>query len=928
MGLTLDEIKQMISMSMVSIVVFQYKDNRLTYLYHNDRVPKLFGISDEQFLETINGDWTKLILDRKGDKLVQMLEPYTKEGDEFLHTFRILKGNDDFMPIKFFSRCIGEFEGSPVLAVALYDVSDVAAGFDAVGTASDRMLCICAKSDGVMLHASKSFCEFFNTMPNEHADVNGIDEILKELDPNTKEAITNNLLEEIDKSSVLFYIPSKDKYFEVTVRSIVWFDVDSYILYIEDVTQKKKIQDEQVKLYNDNLGAIVRLNTDAVRIFHVNLTQNDICLVLQDSTQELTNPDTANYDEHMRRTSLMIPDVAERRKFCNSFGRNNLLQLYKTGYYSNFCSYTYAEAPGKEVIHETGFRLFKNPTTGDIEGVACITDVTEERLNSQISQYITENGYDSIGIIKLRDNAHVPVSFNLQKTISEQATNIPNYDYTVARVIFANQFVAEEDREHYLLCSSIERIRKELEANKSYSFNVHCIADGVKKLEKYTYNYLDRKSETVICFVENITSELEIDPLTGVYNFRGFLNRAKDIIKEYKEGELSIVFYNIKSFKAINDIIGTDGGDEILKVVSNKLNDSTLKPLLVGRVTMSDHFLCLVENDKLELHELVKMCNITYDYKRVALTIHGRCGIYEIDDTSLSVNVMCDMAKLARSNIADEYVKPYEFFNETMRNIYISKTETLSLLDEAIGNEEFKVYYQPIYEAATGKIVSAEALVRWIKSDKGLVRPDIFVPTLEENGYISKVDFYVEKRVKKLLTERIGKFSVPISVNLSRMDFYDKTMINTIIDDTKELIDMGIIPRYEITESAWNNMGNEISERMKELSKLGCKFLLDDFGSGYSSFSTLKDYDFDIIKIDMGFVQNLGKSVKVMKIVRSIIDMAHSMDTKVVAEGAETEEQVGLLTLYGCDYIQGFYFSKPLPEKDFIKLLDEQRCIL
>ena len=280
---------------------------------------------------------------------------------------------------------------------------------------------------------------------------------------------------------------------------------------------------------------------------------------------------------------------------------------------------------------------------------------------------------------------------------------------------------------------------------------------------------------------------------------------------------------------------------------------------------------------------------------------------------------MCDRAKLAKLYIPNQYVQPYAIFNEDMKYDYEQRSLALIQLDDAIKNSEIKVFYQPIYDAKTKQIASAEALVRWV-SPKGVILPGKFIPALEESGHIT----YVHKSVRRFMENRYknGKKIVRVAVNLSRMDLMDDEIMDLIIDDVKDEHYSKQMVNYEVTESAYADVSGKGTNFLMQLHDNGVKLLIDDFGSGMSSFSTLRDYDFDIIKLDMGFVQKLGENKKYNNIVMSIIELAHRLDMKVVAEGVETKEQADCLKEYGCDYLQGFYFSKPLPEEEFAKLLD------
>lgn len=418
---------------------------------------------------------------------------------------------------------------------------------------------------------------------------------------------------------------------------------------------------------------------------------------------------------------------------------------------------------------------------------------------------------------------------------------------------------------------------------------------------------------------------LERDVLTGELNRSGFVQRVRFMFDhKQKTTDYAVLFLNLKGFKAINELFSQSGGDKLLKSIPDLLNESFLAPEVIARLE-GDHFVCLVRKDCLDYEKLMRFARINYEFAGKQFSVLVRFGIYEVTDAALDVGLMCDRAKLAEKYIQDEYNQPYALFRAEMAENYISNAELTEGAKEALKNSEFCVYYQPIYDVVTKKPVSAEALIRWRKPEHGMISPGQFVPVLEETGMISKVDLFVGRQVKKLLEYRLGKGQkvIPVSVNLSRMDFYDNAMIRELEHSIQESPVPKMYQRYEITESAYTAISDGENKTMQEMREMDVKILLDDFGSGYSSFSTINDFRFDILKIDMGFVQKLEQNDTTRSIVSAIIDMAHSIGMKVVAEGVETEGQLRFLELHECDYIQGYYFSKPLSQREFCALLDE-----
>ena len=416
------------------------------------------------------------------------------------------------------------------------------------------------------------------------------------------------------------------------------------------------------------------------------------------------------------------------------------------------------------------------------------------------------------------------------------------------------------------------------------------------------------------------------DSLTGAYNREGFIREAeRGLHSAGKPDTFAILFFNIKGFKAINELFGAEAGDKVLKESVAILQRSDLHPLVIARFE-SDHFVCLVRQKDIDYDKLIEMCSRVYIGDSKRYNFYGRCGIYLIDDNSRSVIGMCDRAKLAKDYIEDDYVKPYAIYNKSMRDGFVTDREMTSELGRALANKEFEVYYQPVFSLGSERIESAEALIRWNHPHKGLLSPGHFIPIFEKNGYISELDNYVGASVRNYVGTRLaaGEYVVPVAVNLSRMDFYDMDLMEKLIEIVSNSQFSMDHTRIEITESAYMVLAENNEMILQQLKDCGVKILLDDFGSGYSSFSSIRDFSFDIIKIDMGFTKCIESSDKARWVIGAIVDLAHNIGSTVVAEGVETQAQADFLKSVDCDLVQGFLYSHPIKEQDFSALLDKQ----
>ena len=231
-------------------------------------------------------------------------------------------------------------------------------------------------------------------------------------------------------------------------------------------------------------------------------------------------------------------------------------------------------------------------------------------------------------------------------------------------------------------------------------------------------------------------------------------------------------------------------------------------------------------------------------------------------------------------------------YDTAMKTTYIDNAEISSELSGALERGDFKVYYQPVMDAVTGQIASAEALVRWIHPEKGMISPAVFIPVLEKTGYISRLDQYVVQKVRQFQKTRYeaGLSGVPVSVNLSRVDFYDEEIMTTLMKDLAENSIPGWMMRIEVTETSYAAMEEHSNALLDQMHQYGIKLLMDDFGKGYSSLGLLQKCDFDILKIDMEFVRQISDNPKTRSILHAIIEMSHQLGLKVVAEGVETAD--------------------------------------
>lgn len=412
------------------------------------------------------------------------------------------------------------------------------------------------------------------------------------------------------------------------------------------------------------------------------------------------------------------------------------------------------------------------------------------------------------------------------------------------------------------------------------------------------------------------------DELTGIYNKQAFYAKTKEMLLDNPDKNFDLLRINIERFKVLNDLFGESTGDKLLRYIGKFLKEINL-PLCVSGRLYADNFVVCYEAGKGDSRRMINTLQMVAD----SFAINNRTilsfGLYRIDDKTLPVSVMCDRANMALWKAKGNFKNPYCEYDEKMRQQVLKEQKIINAMEMAIQNKEFTLYLQPKYDIEKGTIIGAEALVRWISLENGFISPGDFIPVFENNGFVYEVDKFIWEEscryLRKWLDE--GREVHPISVNVSRIDLYVPKLVQHLVDLREKYQLPSQYLELEITESAYTEDPEQIITITRQLREAGFVILMDDFGTGYSSLNMLKDIQIDVLKLDMGFLKSSDYSAKGGNILTAILKMAESLKMQTIAEGVETKEQVEFLKSIGCRYVQGFYYSKPLPVGEFEKLI-------
>lgn len=439
---------------------------------------------------------------------------------------------------------------------------------------------------------------------------------------------------------------------------------------------------------------------------------------------------------------------------------------------------------------------------------------------------------------------------------------------------------------------------------------------------------------SILLYIKRSSKELMIlaynDKLTGSYNFEKFSIKAIELL-DSNDMKYSFVTLNIRQFQFINKVLGSENADLLLIYISDILNKSTYLDEVYCRYNADQFYLLLKSTNKdLLLNRVSKIINDIIEYINSKINMNYPLILYSgiaihnetLDKDSTTLAILNDLiyrAEFTQKNIEKEFGNSIVLYDENMHKAKLFyKSIEINMLS-ALENEEFKLFLQPKVDFKTDKIASAEALVRWIKDDGSMIFPDEFIPVFEKNGFCTKLDIYMLEKACKKIRSWIdsGIEPIPISVNQTKLLFYQADYIHTL----SKLIQKYNIPKkmiiLEFTESLATDNIEDLNKTLSKLKELGFVISLDDFGSGYSSLNILSSLNIDEVKFDRVFLQKNSDTDKYKSTIINLVNLSKDLSLSTVMEGVETKEDELFLKETGCNYGQGYFYSKPLSSDEF-----------
>ncbi|AXU51175.1 EAL domain-containing protein [Clostridioides difficile] len=606
----------------------------------------------------------------------------------------------------------------------------------------------------------------------------------------------------------------------------------------------------------------------------------------------VSSPYVDEVNKSIKKIAISVPllnnDKVVGVLYC-TYNINTLMKLINVSFYENNSISYVVKNDGTIILHPQGDRLSKNiykllKQDNDIQEVNRLKkELQENKTGATVLNMLEERRY--LGYATM-DNGNSENNYiknwNLIFSIPETVV-FSNSEQIINRAIYAVLFIV-------LIFIAII----------------------------FYINYIKKSNE------KEILSLAYEDKITYIGNQNKFYRECSKYLLDKPSLNYIIVYFDINNFKMINDTFGYEFGDNLLITIAKALKEELTEGEVYARLS-SDYFaiFCDYKNGRNKIiRKLDSIRNNIESNLSIVFEISLCVGIYFVEEGEVDIQKAVNKANMARSVAKGKNIN-YAIYNEDVRNKLSEESMILDDIKIALVKNQFEVYYQPKFSLVNGEMIGSEALIRWNHPEHGFISPAVFIPIAEKSKLILKIGRFVFERVCTDLSEwkKQGKKIVPVSVNLSRVELYQPDIVK-FINKTIQMYNLSSdLIEIEITETVAINELNILKNILNELRKYGFSISMDDFGTGYSSISCLRDMPIDILKLDKSFLDGIEHDERSRNIAKSIVSLAKSLDLVVIIEGVESKEQAELMKQFGCDLVQGFYFARPMPAKNFLDLL-------
>jgi len=681
---------------------------------------------------------------------------------------------------------------------------------------------------------------------------------------------------------------------------------ESRFMHSDFLKQYNQMIEENIGLEQKNLGSC-RIDFDKETMSH------ETGLI-----HEIYSKAEAPFSDIIEQLADKIID-GDKTEYMGTFSYINIRANFKkNSYLLEKCHLFNIE--GRNVYVRTKVLNISNIENGPNKGLLVLLDETEQYQKNKINSELYKTHYELISLINL-DSLYCTIDENNIEDFKIDEEDVVYEDFVHA---ILDKCFDQESSKGFEKKLNIKDVKESLEKTGSYDVST-VINKGKMTFYQFSFRYLDEYKDHVIFYVTDITDQQEYDSFTDALTYPGFLNKTYELVKN-NETKFALLYCECTNYMEVCQYLELDTIVECLKQIYKIINVSFLNPYLIGR-SVSDSFYVLANQEGVDFARLKELKTLDLKVENTPYKLTFKFGIYFIENVSddlksADVDLFCERAKVAGDTIGDDDENNYAEFDSSLKKEFTIKTTIANEIKTGEGKKDIEIRYQPIFDIKGKKIAFAEALVRWNHEELGLIGPNEFIPYLEANGGISEIDKAVIEKVDEF-TEELSErgYGLPITVNLSRRDFFDNELVRMVKSISKKQLNERSSIAYEVTESFGVDISNNIAEILDELRANKAKILLDDFGDGLSSLKALASSHFDVIKIYKGLVDGIGMSKISEAAIKSTVQMCHAVGIKVIAEGVEVKEQLSFLKGCGVDYIQGYIFSKPISKEELLEKL-------
>ena len=751
---------------------------------------------------------------------------------------------------------------------------------------------------------------FITTKGNKEVldNLNNALENIKNVEPYYDEKLYNKYYMDSVANKASF-TREEEEFIKNNPKLIVTYRTDrSPIEFYDD--QKKEfsgINSDMLKLISEKAKIKFQYKLTSNYYESIDLVNNEIAdmLTSEEGINSSTEENSIKYTEEY----LTIPMMMIGKKEHIQKNENFIIALPKIDIVSK--SYFELHYPKSKIIYCNDVdECLKEIKKGH-------ADITVANIY-KVNEIINKNNYRNLTMVDIGDLKY-SISIGINKDMDSVLISILN------KAILS---ITEEEKTAILIKNSSYAYKNMTIKQIFYQYN-HIVFTTVIVVGIIVFNivfYIKTKKQ------KELEEIAYIDEVTGIWNYKKFIIEAERLLKEKSVDEKYIlVCMDIHNFKYINDSYGRVLGDSVLKHIANSLKNILPEKSIYARLS-GDNFVYITKyTDKKSVISFIYSNEKVYSQfclnnnDKIQLTFSF--GLYEIQNGEYDVNDMLDKVMIVLQGMKNSHYSKYAFYNKIISDKLDRENEIEASMENALLNNEFKVYLQPKYNLNTRDIVGAEALIRWISPEKGFLRPDEFIPLFEKNGFIVNLDFFVLEEICKLIRKWLdqGIEPVVISVNQSRAHFNNEFYIENLCEVVNKYNIPPSLIELELTESVFLDNTDIIVSVLSKMKGKGFLISIDDFGSGYSSLNLLKKVFVDVLKIDKEFLDETTDSERSRSIIKKVVEMAKELKMKVICEGVETEEQATFLRGISCDMAQGYLYAKPMPIAEFDDIIKNKK---